>query len=56
MGWNSRADPFDLEREMAGKNKGGREIRKPKQAKKPKDAGVAPPIAPQTKVKRPAPR
>jgi hypothetical protein len=30
---------------MAGKNKGGREIRKPKQAKKPKTAEVVSPIA-----------
>jgi hypothetical protein len=39
---------------MAGKNKGGREIRKPKQEKKPKAAAVVSPLAPPAKAKRPA--
>lgn len=41
---------------MAGKNKGGREIRKPKQEKKPKSTTVATPLAPPAKAKRPASR
>jgi hypothetical protein len=31
---------------MGGKNKGGREVRKPKQDKKPKASGTAPIIVP----------
>ncbi|MGH8962372.1 MAG: hypothetical protein ACRDWT_14480 [Jatrophihabitantaceae bacterium] len=41
---------------MAGKNKGGREIRKPKQAKKPKATESTSPLTPPAKVKRPASR
>jgi hypothetical protein len=41
---------------MAGKNKGGREIRKPKQEKKPKASESASLLAPPAKPKRPAPR
>ena len=36
---------------MAGKNKGGREIRKPKQAKKPKAAETLAPIPTTAKTK-----
>jgi hypothetical protein len=35
-------------RRMAGKNKGGREIRKPKQPKKAKESPVGPSIVPPT--------
>ncbi|MDT4923222.1 MAG: hypothetical protein QOG01_935 [Pseudonocardiales bacterium] len=40
---------------MAGKNKGGREIRKPKQEKKPKASETLAvlPVASSTKVRRP---
>ncbi|MEO8888683.1 MAG: hypothetical protein ABI301_02840 [Jatrophihabitantaceae bacterium] len=41
---------------MAGKNKGGREVRKPKQVKKPKSTETANLIAPPAKAKRPASR
>jgi hypothetical protein len=41
---------------MAGKNKGGREIRKPKQAKKPKSTETTTLLAPPAKAKRPASR
>jgi hypothetical protein len=34
------------ERDMAGKNKGGREVRKPKQAKKPKTSNANPSLFP----------
>lgn len=39
--------PYDnLEHEMAGKNKGGREVRKPKQPKKAKESPVGSSIVP----------
>jgi hypothetical protein len=41
---------------MAGKNKGGREVRKPKQEKKPKSTETTSLIVPPAKAKRPASR
>jgi hypothetical protein len=48
--------PANLESAVAGKNKGGREIRKPKQDKKPKIAATTSLIVPPAKAKRPPSR
>jgi hypothetical protein len=41
---------------MAGKNKGGREIRKPKQDKKPKQSAVSSDVLRATSGTKPQPR